>query len=180
MDQSLTLVLPAHNAQTSLARQVSDLLDLLPELTSRFEILIIDAGSTDHTEEVAHELVLQYPQVRLVRSPGQRGTAATVQIGLQMSQSDVVIVQDEQHVRPSQLRRLWELRHDQQLVMAQADSDAVQPVGSVDPGVIDRLFTWGTSLKHNSGHRPQGAIHMIRRQAVHQLNVQEPLTVETC
>lgn len=179
LDQSLTLILPVHDAQISLATQVGNLLEVLPELTSDFEILIIDDGSTDRTEEVAYELQVEYPQVRVHRNPVRRGTASSVQLGLQMSTSDVVMVQDENQVRPSRLQRLWELRHDQQLVMARADADPIESTTPIDPGVIQRLFTWGNGLTGHTEQRHPGGIHMIRRKGVHQLKAHDPLTVET-
>ena len=38
------------------------LLEVLPELTPRWDVLVMDNGSTDATVEVAHELVGRYPQ----------------------------------------------------------------------------------------------------------------------
>ena len=79
MDLSLSIVLPVHNAQNTLACDVHLLLELLPDITPRFEILIVDDASSDHTEEIAHELSLQYPQVRVkrhLRRQGQSGGRA--------------------------------------------------------------------------------------------------------
>ena len=56
MKPSVTVLLPIHNAQHRLERQVAEILDVLPELTSRFELLIIDDGSTDDSFEVARHL----------------------------------------------------------------------------------------------------------------------------
>ena len=42
MNDSLSIILSVHNVQNTLARQVSDLLEVLPELTSEFELLIVD------------------------------------------------------------------------------------------------------------------------------------------
>ena len=63
MKPSVTVLLPVYNAQHRLERQVAEILDVLPELTSRFELMIIDDGSTDDSFEVARHLALKYPQV---------------------------------------------------------------------------------------------------------------------
>ena len=52
MSESLSVIVPVHNAQNDLAGQVADLLEVLPELTCDFEVLIVDDHSTDSTEEV--------------------------------------------------------------------------------------------------------------------------------
>ena len=56
LNKSLTIVLPVHNAESRLRKNVSELLELASELTAKFGVLIIDDGSTDATFEVAEEL----------------------------------------------------------------------------------------------------------------------------
>ena len=68
MNPSLSVILPLYNAEATLARQVGQLLDVLPDLATRFEILVVDDGSTDHTDEIAHDLRQQYPQLKIARS----------------------------------------------------------------------------------------------------------------
>lgn len=67
MNDSLSVVVPVRNAERSLVAQVGALLDVLPDLTSRFELILVDDGSTDQTIDLACTLVRQYPQLRLVR-----------------------------------------------------------------------------------------------------------------
>ena len=111
LDHSLSVVLPVHNAESTLARQVAELLDVLPELTSSFEVLIVDDGSTDQTEESAQELAREFPQLRVIRHAQRRGIPEVVKTGMEETSGDVVFVHDEQlPLRPSDLRRLWALR----------------------------------------------------------------------
>jgi glycosyltransferase involved in cell wall biosynthesis len=65
--RSLSVLLPVHNVQSSLTRSVHEILDVLAELTGRFELVIVDEGSTDGTWDVARELAQLYPQIRLLR-----------------------------------------------------------------------------------------------------------------
>ena len=67
MNPSLSIILPVYNAQATLARQIGQLLDVLPDLASRFEILVVDDGSTDHTGDIAHQFRQQYPQLKIAR-----------------------------------------------------------------------------------------------------------------
>ena len=64
MASPLRIVWPIQNAERTLAKNVRHLLDILPDLSEQFEILLLEKGSTDQTEEVAHELSVQYPQLR--------------------------------------------------------------------------------------------------------------------
>ena len=67
---SLSIVLPVHNAEKTLAVKVAQLLDILPDLTTSFEILVINDGSTDHTDEVAYEIAREYPHLTLAQVHG--------------------------------------------------------------------------------------------------------------
>lgn len=168
MDQSLSIVLPVHNAEETLAEQVCHLLDILPELTRDFEVLIIDDGSTDHTEEVAAHLAIEFPQVRSARHRCRKGISAAVQTGLERTTGDIVFVQDNHTpLSPGDLRRLWDMRGDDELVMARAQPHP-RPL---DSGLIGRLMAWGKALKtppSAAGEIPRG-IQMIRRRAIQEL-----------
>lgn len=91
MTPPLSILLPVHNAQATLAADVAGLLDVLPELTTWFELLIIDDGSTDATCEIAEELVPAYPQVRLVRHNMRRGVEGSWRVGLERSDAPIVL-----------------------------------------------------------------------------------------
>ncbi|MHB8971126.1 MAG: glycosyltransferase family 2 protein [Pirellulaceae bacterium] len=166
VDLSLSVVLPVHNAESSLTHNVYELLEVLPEIAVRFEVLIVDDGSTDHTGEIAHELSRCYPQVHVVRHARRRGAAAAIQTGLAGTVGDVVFVHDEATpISAAELRHLWELRDDSELVMARAET----PRRSLSPHVLDRRNVWGDPLRHTSDAHSFGGVQMIRRIAAKEL-----------
>ncbi len=108
MDQSLTIVLPLQNAERTIRKDVIRTLEAAAELTSMVELLLVDDASIDDTFDVAKELSIEFPQIRVLRRSIQGGLAAALeQIKARVS-SDVVIVHDGQsRVNPEQLRRIW-------------------------------------------------------------------------
>ena len=64
------------------------------DLSERFELLIIDDGSSDATNEVGQELSRHYPQVRMLRHDKPMGEEAALRSGLAQSRGDVVFVRD--------------------------------------------------------------------------------------
>lgn len=164
---TLSIVLPVHNVERTLAEQVCHLLEMLPDLAERFELLIVDDGSTDHTREIAEDLAQQFPQLRLVRHPRRRGTAAAIQTGMDQTTGEFVMVQDiDDPISARDLRRLWEMRHDEDLVIARAEPEA-QPI---DAGLISRLMNWGRGVERAANQRPATTgTQMIRRDAVREL-----------
>ena len=167
MNQPLSIIVPVRNAESFLADQISHLLELLPDLTEKFEIVVIDDASTDHTVELVRDLACQYPQLRLIRHQQPQGTAAAVRTGMQWAQSRTVfVVEDSSFPSPTDLRRLWSLRDDSELVMARA---AGRP-GVIDAGLLERLSTWGQALKNLAlSSATTAGIQMIRRDAAEQL-----------
>lgn len=113
MGPTLSVVLPVRNAESSLRRQVDHLLEILPDLTHQFEVVIVDDGSTDHTADVVQDIQAQFPQVRYTWHGTKTAAQKAADIGISQCRGEVVIVQDEAaEVRPSDIRRLWEMRFD--------------------------------------------------------------------
>jgi hypothetical protein len=164
---SLSFILPVFNGERVLKQQVQRLLDILSDLTNRFEVLIIDDGSQDDTSNVAADLVGVFPQVSLLRNNLRYGQAAAEQTGLRETRGELIMIQEMGHA-PSvkEAVQLWQLRHDEGLVVAvarvpQPTARETQRRLRVDGGV-------GGVPK--SGATPAGSgLKIIRRSAIRQL-----------
>ena len=174
MHKSLTILLPVHNAQGTLARQITTLLDFLPEISTEFEILIVDDASTDSTEDVALDLARRFPQVRVLRQSQRRGHQRAIEAGLARTSGEIVFINDPgTQLKEAELLRLWRLKDDPALVMARAKVQA----GHLDQHLMSRLMTWGEVLKQPNSP-PNGSIQMLRRSAVETLAKTENPTEE--
>lgn len=111
MNRSLCILLPVHNRQALLVSQVVSVLDVAADLTSRFEILVIDDASSDDTFELAVDLSRVYPQVTVLRHGERRGTMLAVETGLKRTAAEFVAVHDPTGPQfdPTQLARLWRM-----------------------------------------------------------------------
>lgn len=125
MERSLTVLLPVHNAQATLAATVAEVLEVVSELTGRFELVIVDDGSADATSEVADELTRRYPQVHAIRHGDCLGREAAVRTGLRHSSGDVVFVREESSgLAVDGIPRLWRAAHEHELVADRAASSS--------------------------------------------------------
>lgn len=172
MELSLSVVLPVHNAEATLAMRVKELLEILPEIAPCFEILIVDDSSDDQTEEIADQLARQYPQLLYARHRHRRGADAAIKTGMTRTRGRVVIVQDQTaEISISRIRHLWGLRHDEELVMARTEA----PPRKLSSSLLERLGSWAAELRLADQNGQRSGIQMIRRRAIEQLDSPEGL-----
>lgn len=163
MNQSACVVLPVSDASCPLRNRVLDILEVMSELTGGVEVLIVSFGSDDDAGELAMALAREYPQVRHVDRPETNDYLQAVEDGIFASRADMIFVHDPSSpFSQSSLRSLWEIRDDEETVVAQSRVDA-----SVDriPVETDRL----------AARSPwSGSIQMIRRSAIQELSRRLP------
>ena len=105
------LLLPVYNAQANLEAAVGEILELAAEAAGRFELVILDDGSTDDTALMARALAAQYPQIRLLRHPVRLGLVEAIQTGLDNLAGQIVLVEDETYgLDADDMRTLAQLR----------------------------------------------------------------------
>jgi glycosyltransferase involved in cell wall biosynthesis len=158
LQQSLSVVLPVYNAEQSLTEKVHKLLDILPDLTSRFEVLIVDDGSVDQTGEVAYELSREYPQVQMIQHAGRLGWSGVMETALRRTWGEVLFIQDEgTEIDSSQFQRLWALRVRENLYPPMSQ-------GGGKSSLMKRLAAWGVRLEESNQRSQPGGLQMIRRE----------------
>jgi len=133
----LSVVLPAHNEERAIGRVLDELVEVLSAEPLRYEILVVDDGSTDATARLAEEFAAgcwQCP-VRVVRMPERRGAGAARKEGIRQARGDVVVMLD-------------------------AD-------GSYSPHSIPELFSYFPAYDQVNGARTseQGTLRWLRRPA---------------
>lgn len=111
MSFSLSFVFPAYNAEAHLRKEVRHVLELLAELATTFELLVIDDGSTDDTLGEARDLARRYAQVRVLHRPLHYGHSAAVQLGLMETDSPFIMIYNNLSCRiGAEIRELWDNR----------------------------------------------------------------------
>lgn len=162
MQRSLTFCLPVHNEQATLATTVAEILEVLPEIAGRFELLIIDDGSTDATPELACDLAEHYPQLRLVHHGRRLGTRVALARGVREAKGEIVLVR-EQDCAPSfrDVMQAWQ-RID-------AATHRIPPLPILDDSSVQtwvqRAIAWGQRRQNRSLAPQSGSLAAAFQQS---------------
>ncbi len=119
-DGLLSVVIPVYNEEAGIERCLLETAAALVRLASRFELLVIDDGSTDGTLEVARATARQLPGVRIEATTTNAGKGSALIRGMQVARGDLVLFVDaDLEVHPRQFELLYEtlVREDADIVI---------------------------------------------------------------
>ena len=87
---SISVVFPAWDEAENLPQLLEHALETLPRFAKKFEIIVVDDGSSDATPRIA----TRYPRVRLLRHTRNRGYGAALRTGLRAARYEWVFFSD--------------------------------------------------------------------------------------
>ncbi len=91
---TLSLVLPAYNEEDNIEIVVRRALEVLPDYTTGFEIVVVNDGSRDRTGEIIDDLASEDDRVRPVHHATNQGYGGAVKSGFRASTCDYVMFMD--------------------------------------------------------------------------------------
>lgn len=118
MSRSLSAILPFRNAAHVVLDLIPRYVDVFSELSTDWEIVAIDDGSTDATPEILAEFARIYPQVRIAAHGQARGFYLTLCTALSLSVGNTLFLPLRyQPMTLDALHRLWLASRDHPLVI---------------------------------------------------------------
>jgi glycosyltransferase involved in cell wall biosynthesis len=92
----LSLFFPCYNEEKNLSNTINKAIPILDETAQRWEIIIINDGSKDKTEQIAHKIKQQYKDkdIRIITHNPNRGYGAALKSGLYNSKYDWITFTD--------------------------------------------------------------------------------------
>lgn len=105
----LSCFFPAFNEEENIALALDEALATLPRFAERFEILVVDDGSSDSTASIVSTYAEQHPEVRLVAHQTNLGYGHALRTGFESSKGDAVFFTDaDRQFRLEEIERLLE------------------------------------------------------------------------
>jgi glycosyltransferase involved in cell wall biosynthesis len=80
---SLSVFFPTYNEEENIAKTVSDTQKVLERVAKRWEIIIVDDGSSDRTPQISDGLARNNKNIRVVHHKVNRGYGGTLKTGFQ-------------------------------------------------------------------------------------------------
>ncbi|MCK0155051.1 glycosyltransferase family 2 protein [Alcanivorax sp. S6407] len=131
-----SVVMPAKNESVSVGQTVRGVLSLFPEA----EVIVVNDGSTDETEAVAHAA-----GAKVLNQPYSKGNGAAIKAGLRAARHDVVVCMDAdgQH-RPEDISLLIDkLEEGYDMVVGARNNEGQAGLHrSLANGFYNRFASW--------------------------------------
>jgi glycosyltransferase involved in cell wall biosynthesis len=114
----LSVFFPAYNDAGTIASLVIQAVQVSSRLTSNFEVIVVNDGSSDATRQIVDELARTYPQVRAIHHPRNRGYGGALRTGFASATKELIAYTDgDGQYDPTEIAVLWNrLREDADMV----------------------------------------------------------------
>jgi len=81
----LSVFFPAYNEEKNIENTVTKAKSVLEEIADKWELIIVNDGSSDRTGEISEDLAKEDPRIRLITHPPNRGYGASLKSGFHNS-----------------------------------------------------------------------------------------------
>lgn len=93
-EPAFSVVVPVHNERENLKPLVEAVVPVMESLGQPFELLLVDDGSTDGSSELADQLAVQDPRIRVLHFEKNCGQSAALAAGFAHARGKVIVTLD--------------------------------------------------------------------------------------
>jgi glycosyltransferase involved in cell wall biosynthesis len=94
----ITILVPAYNEEDVIERLVDKLCNL--KLNDKYEVLIINDGSSDRTEKILKEMCKKYNDLRFISHSINKGLGSALTTGFRNARGNIVVTMDADLTHP--------------------------------------------------------------------------------
>jgi glycosyltransferase involved in cell wall biosynthesis len=91
---SISVFFPAYNDANSIGKLVSDAVETVSSITSDYEIIVINDGSSDNTQHVLNDLKTKYERLKVITHEVNRGYGGALRSGFAAASKELIFYTD--------------------------------------------------------------------------------------
>ncbi|MDA7430547.1 glycosyltransferase family 2 protein [Primorskyibacter aestuariivivens] len=168
--RSVSIVLPFLNEAETLEPLVTEIRNVMAKTERRFDIFLVNDGSTDAGAKIAADLARRWPELRMISFTRNFGKASALSAGFTHSRGDIVITMDADFQDdPSEIPRFLEQIDAGFDVVSGWKQKRNDPISKTLPSKVFNFMTsWNFGIKL---HDINCGFKAYTRRAVKSLNL---------
>jgi glycosyltransferase involved in cell wall biosynthesis len=87
LEESLSVILPAYNEAENLKELIPEVISFLRSYISKFEVIVVNDGSEDGTDEILSRFCESYPELKVISYKENKGYGHAIRKGIKMQTS---------------------------------------------------------------------------------------------
>jgi len=124
----ITVIIPALNEEANIAQAISSSLEAFSKYGLKGEIVVVDDGSQDKTQDIVKTIMRARERIRLIIHPQTRGIGASFWDGVHCAEGDaVVMIPGDNENEPSQIISHIGLLQDVDMVVPFVRNKDIRP-----------------------------------------------------
>jgi glycosyltransferase involved in cell wall biosynthesis len=96
---SLSAIIPVYNEEKSIIRVINNLKNILTDMTVKSEIIVVDDGSTDKSQEILQKI----HGIKYFRHPKNIGYGGALKTGIKNAKGDIIVITDGDDTYPNEI-----------------------------------------------------------------------------
>ena len=138
----LSVFFPFYNEEANIEAQTKAALKTIPKFADKFEIILVDDGSTDKTGEIGQQLARKYrPVVRMVRHRANKGYGGALKTGFKNSRYDWIFFTDgDRQFRLTDLSKLIKKANQADIIIGYRHKRADSPIRLLNAKLFNLLI----------------------------------------
>lgn len=91
---SISVFFPCYNDSQTIGKLVTDALDVLKKISSDYEVIVVDDGSSDSSQQILQKLASESSKIKLIFHEKNRGYGGALKSGFAAASKDLVFYTD--------------------------------------------------------------------------------------
>jgi hypothetical protein len=167
VEVDVSVLVPAKDEAENLPLFMAKFADATRDSATRYEVVVIDDGSTDNSWAVLEELKRDYPMLRTLRHRARRGIADALRTGYLHARGDILVFYPaDLQFMPEDIPRLVA-----PILADEADMVTGFKQGKYEKAFVSRIYNWLSRRLFDVPVKDLNSVKAYRREIMHGLPV---------